>query len=483
MPAPSINDEFLDLIRKSGVVDLQELDACLEPLRAAGKWPGEPKQLAGWLVRQGVLTLFQAEQLLRGRWRGFFIGKYQILERLGFGGMGIVYLAEHKALRRRVAVKVLPVDLAQNRWFVDRFYKEAQAVAALNHPNIVCAHDVDHDGKFHFLVMEYVDGANLQEIVNRQGPMSILRACHYIRQAALGLQHSHERGLVHRDIKPGNLLLDRQGVVKVLDMGLAHFFLETAKTAQNQKVNNKRILGTEDYLAPEQIVNSDAVDIRADIYSLGATFYFLLTGYPPFYETSKAYHKLIQHLGRSPKPVRGHRPEVPEELAKIVEKMMAKNPWDRYQTPKKVAEALAPWTRTLIPPPPDEEMPKLSPAARRTGFVRPTPIPAELAASSNSWVVLNQEKGSTTHLNLLSPSSAPASDTKPPSSVGQTSDTLKETLGPRPVEPASPSGSTVSHLPSPRPGSESESKLISDLLNEESKDAPPEVNVPARRPT
>src|SRR5216683_376878 len=340
MPAPQTVADFVELTRKSGVVDASSLDTVVDHSRTGPHSPADPKQLAGHLVRHGLLTIFQAEQLLRGRWRGFNIGKYQILERLGFGGMGIVYLAEHKALRRRVAVKVLPVSLAESRWFLDRFYKEAQAVAALNHPNIVCAHDIDQDGKLHFLVMEYVDGSNLQEIVGKHGPMSVLRAAHYIRQAALGLQHSHERGLVHRDIKPGNLLLDRHGVVKVLDMGLAHFFQETARSGAG-KSESKRILGTEDYLAPEQIVNSDEADIRADIYSLGATFYFLLTGQPPFHETSMAYHKLIHHLGRKPKPIRVLRPDVPEAIAKIVEKMMAKNPWDRYRTPAVVVQALA----------------------------------------------------------------------------------------------------------------------------------------------
>src|SRR5205807_6745422 len=159
------------------------------------------------------------------------------------------------------------------------------------------------------------------------GPMNVNRAAHYIRQAALGLQHSHERGLVHRDIKPGNLLLDRQGVVKVLDMGLAHFFQETVK-AGGSKSECKRILGTEDYLAPEQMVNSDDVDIRADIYSLGATFYFLLTGNPPFHLEERDNHKLMSHLLRTPKPIREVRPEVPEELAAVINRMMAKNPWE-----------------------------------------------------------------------------------------------------------------------------------------------------------
>src|SRR5713101_7587537 len=320
MPAPITVNEFVELTRKSGVVNPSSLDTAIGHCCISPHPPADPKQLAGQLVRHGILTIFQAEQLLKGRWRGFNIGKYQILERLGFGGMGIVYLAEHKALRRRVAVKVLPVSLAESRWFLDRFYKEAQAVAALNHPNIVCAHDIDQDGKLHFLVMEYVDGSNLQEIVGKHGPMSVLRAAHYIRQAALGLQHSHERGLVHRDIKPGNLLLVRQGVVKVLDMGLAHFFQETERSTAG-KSECKRILGTEDYLAPEQIVNSDEADIRADIYSLGATFYFLLTGCSPFESEALAYQKLIKHLAQRPKPVQEIRPEIPVDLVAILEKM------------------------------------------------------------------------------------------------------------------------------------------------------------------
>src|SRR5262249_47274713 len=158
---------------------------------------------------------------LRGRWRGFTVGKYQILERLGSGGMGIVYLCEHRLLRRRVALKFLPDELARDARFLELFYQEAQAVAAVDHPNIVRAFDMDQEGPRYFLVMEYVDGSNLEEIIHQHGPMDVLRASHYIRQAALGLQHAHERGLVHRDIKPGNLLLERQGVVKILDLGLA----------------------------------------------------------------------------------------------------------------------------------------------------------------------------------------------------------------------------------------------------------------------
>jgi serine/threonine protein kinase len=460
MPAPATVEAFLDLTRKSGVVDPSALEAAATHANNGPRPPVDPKQFAGQLVRNGILTIFQAEQLLRGRWRGFNIGKYQILERLGFGGMGIVYLAEHKALRRRVAVKVLPVSLAESRWFLDRFYKEAQAVAALNHPNIVCAHDIDQDGKLHFLVMEYVDGSNLQEIVGRHGPLDPIRAAHYIRQAALGLQHSHERGLVHRDIKPGNLLLDRHGVVKVLDMGLAHFFHETAK-AGSGKSESKRILGTEDYLAPEQIVNSDEADIRADIYSLGATFYFLLTGQPPFHETSMAYHKLIHHLGRRPKPVRSLRPDLPEDIAKIVEKMMSKNPWDRYQTPLAVVNALTEWTRTPIPPPPEHEMPKLCPAARRVGISQPTPLPAAPSSGVSSWVLVNDPRAPAT------------SDTKSPAASAK-GDTIKDAVGPTAQPPTD--SSRVNFLPPSGSSSGTQSRLIREFLTVESTEPPSRID-------
>src|SRR5947208_2182609 len=200
MPAPSTIDEFLELVRKSGVIEEKRLSAHLDRLRSAASVPAEPKQLAIQLVRDGVITHFQAEQFLQGRWRRYTIGKYKVLERLGAGGMGSVYLCEHMLMRRRVAVKVLPAAKAEDSSSLERFYREARAVAALDHPNIVRAYDIDQDDNLHFLVMEHVDGSSLQEIIKRAGPMDVLRAAHYLRQAALGLQHAHETaGLVHRD--------------------------------------------------------------------------------------------------------------------------------------------------------------------------------------------------------------------------------------------------------------------------------------------
>src|SRR5947209_8624035 len=205
--APATANEFIELVRKSGVVDETRLDAHVQRLTDVAQWPAEAAQAAGVLVRDGYLTQFQAENILLGRWRRFTIGKYKVLEKIGSGGMGQVYLCEHKLMRRRVAVKVLPTAKAADDAARERFYREARAVAALDHPNIVHAYDIDQDENLHFLVMEYVDGASLQDMIKRNGPMDPLRAAHYMRQAALGLHHAHGAGLVHRDIKPGNILV------------------------------------------------------------------------------------------------------------------------------------------------------------------------------------------------------------------------------------------------------------------------------------
>jgi serine/threonine protein kinase len=363
MAAPSTIDEFVELIRKSGVVDEKRLTGYLDKQRSDNALPGEVGKLAGLMVRDGILTHFQAEQFLLGKWRRFTIGKYKVLERLGAGGMGSVYLCEHRVMRHRVAVKVLPTAKAESQESsaLERFYREARAVAALNHPNIVRAFDIDQDEKLHFLVMEYIDGASLQEIVKRHGPLDIYRAAHYIAQAAMGLAHAHQTAqLVHRDIKPGNILVDRNGVVKVLDMGLARFFNDEESLIT--KKYDENVLGTADYLAPEQALDSHNVDVRADIYSLGATFYFCLTGNTPFNEGTVA-QKLIWHQTRQPKPVQSLRGDVPDEMAAIIDRMMAKEPAKRYSNPAEIAQDLVPWTQHPIDPPPEKEMPRLSPAA------------------------------------------------------------------------------------------------------------------------
>jgi serine/threonine protein kinase len=353
MAGPNSVSDLLELIRQSLPLDPVRLDGYIADLRQAAMLPGKPGELAALLMRDGFLTPFQAEHLMRGRRPRFIIGKYLILDRIGAGGMGAVYFCEHLQLERQVALKVLPADQAEDAAALARFHREAQVVAALNHPNIVRAYDVDAEGRTYFLVMEYVDGVDLQELVARRGRLDAARAACYIRQAAEGLQHAHQARLVHRDVKPANLLLSRSGVVKVLDLGLARFFHEDAASLTDQH-SDRSILGTADYVSPEQARDSSDVDIRADVYSLGVTFYFLLTGRAPFADGTMN-QKLLWHQMRTPAPVRKLRPEVPEPMAALAVRMMAKDPRDRPQTPAEVAAALAPWTRSA--PPPDADMP------------------------------------------------------------------------------------------------------------------------------
>ncbi len=384
MSAPSSSVQFLELLKKSSLIDAQRLQAYLLQRQADGAAVSSvPRALANAMVRDGLLTRFQAEHLLLGRWRHFILsGKYVVLGPLGSGGMGHVYLCEHRIMRHRVAVKVLPAARAGKPTALERFHREARAVAKLHHPNIVGGYDVDRDGKVHFLVMEYIDGSTFHRIVKDRGPMDPLRAAHYVRQAALGLQHAFEAGLVHRDVKPSNLLLDREGVVKILDMGLARFFREESDDLSVPGLASP--LGTADYIAPEQAADSHAADVRADIYSLGATFYFLLAGHGPFHEGT-ALEKMLSHQTRQPRPIRDLRPEAPPGLAAVIERMMAKEPAQRYQTPAQAAEALADWTQTPIPHPPQEEMPEMRPPVLGAWYTETLPgVPAALRPDSSS---------------------------------------------------------------------------------------------------
>jgi serine/threonine protein kinase len=354
MPAPTTIEAFLELGVRSGLLEPGLAEARAETTSTLPDYVEN-------LVQNGQLTRFQAEKLLNGRWRGFVIaGKYRLLERLGAGGMGAVYLCEHLTMGRRVALKVLPLAQAEDPASLQRFYREARAVARLDHPNIIRAHDLDHEDNLHFLVLEFVDGCNLHDFVRRNGPLSPARAAHYVRQAALGLAHAHDANLVHRDIKPSNLLLDRSGGVKLLDMGLAQFWGEE-NSAFVKEFETGYVIGTADYLAPEQVIDSQ-VDIRADIYSLGCTAYFLLTGRSPFQEGT-SHQKMLWHQVRMPKPIVKHRDDVPEELTRIIDCMMAKEPERRYQTPLELAEALAEFTTSPIPPPAAKEMPPVIMAA------------------------------------------------------------------------------------------------------------------------
>jgi eukaryotic-like serine/threonine-protein kinase len=370
MGAPATVEEYMSLVRNANLVDEKRLDPKMWEVDPE-ELPKSPPELADFLVQAGVLTGYQAVQVLKGKLDFFEIGPYRVLERLGHGAGSNVYYCQDRRSRQNVAVKVLTQLKAQDEVALKRFYREARAAARLHHPNIVRVRDVDHDrNDHHFMVMDYVDGASLQDIVQRSGVMEASRAAHYIKQTAEGLQYAHQAGLVHRDVRPGNLLIDRQGNVRILDMGLARFAQE-----EGDVLTQGEILGQPEYLAPEQGADSHNVDIRADIYALGATCYYLLMGEPPYAEEKTLAKKLLAKTQRSPKPIRELRPEVPEELIAVIEKMMAPNRKNRYPTPIAVAEALTPWTEAPIAPPAEGEMPTLSPAAR--AVVAPNPAAAD----------------------------------------------------------------------------------------------------------
>jgi len=341
MVKPSV-DTFLDLLRRSGLVENDQLNAVLAdvPDQAHGTTPGDIDVVAQKLVAGGLLTRWQCDKLLEGRHKGFFLGKYKLLDHLGTGGMSSVYLAEHVLMQRRVAIKVLPKNRVEDSSYLARFHREAQAAAALDHRNIVRAYDVDNDGSIHYLVMEYVEGRDLQQMVKEKGPLEYSAAAEYIRQAAEGLAHAHGAGLIHRDVKPANLLVDQKSVVKVLDLGLARFTDEDR--ASLTVAYDENVLGTADYLAPEQAINSHGVDTRADIYSLGCSLYFLLTGHPPFPEGTLP-QRLMMHQKTPPPSIYKARPSAPQDLVSICVKMMAKKPEHRYQTAAEVAAALGQW--------------------------------------------------------------------------------------------------------------------------------------------
>ncbi len=275
---------------------------------------------------------------------------YRILRLLGKGGMSAVYLAEHKILGRPRALKVVAPGIVADPKGVERFRREVQAAARLDHPNIVRAFDAEEGGETFFLVMEYVEGIDLAELLRKKGRLSVAHACHFVRQAALGLEHAREQSMVHRDIKPQNLMLARQNVVKILDFGLAKVVSEAATEVRCQ-TRDGVMMGTPDYMAPEQWDDARSADTRADVYSLGCTLYALLAGAPPFYEAAGVVQKMAAHVRSAARPLYQLRADVPAGLTTLVERMMAKSPTDRPQTPGEVAAALLPFVTGGKPQP------------------------------------------------------------------------------------------------------------------------------------
>ncbi|GEM_PF-2051737 len=360
MPIATVAD-LVAALRTHRLLAPDQLDALATPpgppfeRGGTGGWlPPDARAAARHFVQRGWLTTYQVNEIFLGRGANLLLGSYVLLELLGEGGMGQVFKARNWKLGQVVALKLIRKERLANPNTVKRFYREIRAAAKLEHPNIVRALDADEANGTHFFVMEFVVGQDLHKLVKTSGPLEVSRACEYVRQAALGLQHAQERGLVHRDIKPHNLLVcseqwavgSKSGAaspslptahcplptVKILDMGLARIDTDADGEHSSTMTQEGTVVGTPDYIAPEQVMDSHGVDIRADLYSLGCTLYFLLAGRPPF-AGGTFMEKLLKHQQQMPPSLHQFRVDLPAEVEAIVTKLMAKRPEERYQTP------------------------------------------------------------------------------------------------------------------------------------------------------
>lgn len=395
-------DTLIATIEALGLLGESERTHLAELARRAG---ADPVSLARVLLARGWLTPFQINRLFNGKAESLVIDSYQLLDRLGEGGMGQVFLARHRRLGRLVALKIIRRDQARNAEALRRFRREVLAAAQLSHPNIVHAYDAGECGDTVFLVMEYVNGVTLKDLVLRSGPLPVSLAGDLIRQAALGLEHAYRRNLTHRDVKPANLLVTgldslpipprghRRAapiplltsgpapVLKILDLGLARLLSAGTGVGDSATLTQTNLLiGTPDYLSPEQAADPHRADIRSDLYSLGCTYYYLLTASVPF-PGGTSLEKLFRHHAEMPRPVTELRPEIPPPVARIVARLLAKKPEDRFQTPRELAEAIELLTR----PETDcgETVPEIT--SRRTKVEAPT-LPPGAEAKPPNWV-------------------------------------------------------------------------------------------------
>ncbi|MBX3416937.1 MAG: serine/threonine protein kinase [Pirellulaceae bacterium] len=329
---------YLELVKKAQIVPPDQLSQSLKRLSQAHAGGSVSLQaLADHLLSEGLVTKWQNEQLLQGRHKGFFLGQYRLLRLLGSGGMSAVYLAQHMIANNLRAIKVLPKSRAADKSYLERFYLEGRAAASLKHPNIAQIADLASTGDLHYMVIEFVEGTDLDQMVKEKGPLDYLTALEYLRQATDALRHAHSRNIIHRDIKPANLMVSNdQKTIKLLDLGLALMRdAESSLTIQH----NERVMGTADYLSPEQAIDSHKVDHRADIYSLGCTFYFMLAGHPPFPEGSIA-QRIAKHQSADPVELTTLREDCPLPVARLCQRMMQKKPEDRFADCQKLYDSV-----------------------------------------------------------------------------------------------------------------------------------------------
>jgi serine/threonine protein kinase len=338
---------FCESALLSGLVSVEQIERAVSEIRAAG--PGvagqdvDDEAIADKLVEMELLTEYQSDQLKTGRTK-LNLGPYTITDWIGQGGMGQVFKAVHKMMGRVCAVKVLPREKSTPE-AIENFTREIRTQAQLDHANLVRAHDAGHDGNVHYLVTEYVPGTDLRQLVRRQGPLTVQQAANVIMQAAHGLQYAHDQGLIHRDVKPGNILVTPEGIAKVSDLGLSGFIKEAGSDPRVGK-----IVGTADYLSPEQIKNPYEITAVSDIYSLGCTLYYAISGKVPF-PGGTTVDKARRHCEETPWHPRRFNPEVSEEFVEVIADMMEKDPKRRIPTAAEVAARLKPWAIEAAPLP------------------------------------------------------------------------------------------------------------------------------------
>lgn len=327
--------DLLTVLRKTQLLSPEQI-TLLDSTQSA---QSEPRGMAREILQRGWMTPFQVNQVLQDKGQELVLGNYVLLERLGEGGMGAVFKALDRPNNRMVAIKIIRKEWLNNSNVKRRFGREIMAGGRLSHPNITQVLDADGEGDPPFLVLEFVQGADLSKLVKGQGPLDVNKASDYILQASRALEHVHDNNLVHRDIKPSNLLVTPEGVVKLLDMGLARVRHGEDGLSMSTLTQEGSVLGTPEFLAPEQAINPLTVDIRADIYSLGCTWYYILTGKVPFPGGTLA-EKLIHHQMHDADPVEQLRPGLPPGVAPVIRRMMAKKPDERFQTPAEVSREL-----------------------------------------------------------------------------------------------------------------------------------------------
>jgi serine/threonine-protein kinase len=396
---------LLDVLRQHRLLASERIAALMIEFQTRF---AEARSLAKVLVQRGLMTVFQVNQVLQGRTAELVLGPYHILDRLGEGGVSQIYKARHAEHGWVVVLKVIRTELLSNPEAFRQFQEEMRVIAQLDHPNIVRFVDSGETGATHYFAMEYLEGTDLGKVVRLTGPLPAAQACTYVRQAALGLQLAHEHNLVHRDIKPVNLFLTQpaaraaypfaprparrpKSIVKIIDWGLAcRSRLRDAERGPRTS-GAPALVGTADYVSPEQARRSDQVDIRADIYSLGCTFYYLLTGKVPFPATT-VMQKLFHHQQSEPTPLASLRPDLPEGLAEIVKRMMVKKTDYRFQTPAALALALTPYCRADAPAAGQRE-PAARPLTERGRGGDPTPMPPATGQSLQSAIHLPKPPG------------------------------------------------------------------------------------------